>query len=246
MKRLANKNVLITGGSSGIGLATAIEFIDEGATVWITGRNLDKLESIKQQNEKLNIIISDSSNLNDIQSLSNYFIANAIKLDVLFLNAGVAKFSPIENTTEEEFDYQFNTNVKGAYFTLQKLLPNINDGASIIINGSTNATANAIGSSIYAATKAAIIKIAKVAANELAPRHIRVNILSPGPTLTPGLEGVADTNVLEYFASNMALNRVGKANELAKAALFLASEDSSFITGTELIADGGLLNYSLK
>jgi len=164
----------------------------------------------------------------------------------LFLNAGIATFKPIALSTEEDFDSQFNTNVKGAFFTLQKMMPYLNEGASVIINGSTNATASALGSSIYAATKAAIVKIAKVAANELADQKIRVNVVSPGPTLTRGLEGAVPTEALDYLASITAVKRLAEPIEIANAVLFLSSNEAKFITGTELIVDGGLLNYAQK
>lgn len=248
MKKFINKNVLITGGSSGIGLATAKAYLREGAQVWITGRNKTALENIKTElnNEKLNILVSDTSNLNHIDKIVQALETQNIKLDSLFINAGIATFKPISIATEEEFDAQFNTNVKGAYFTLQKLIPLLNEGASVIFNGSTNATASTLGSSIYAATKAALIKIAQTAANELAPQKIRVNTLSPGPTLTSGLKEAVPNEALEYLANNTALQRIGEPEEIAQAVLFLSSNEASFISGIELVVDGGLLNYTLK
>jgi len=248
MNNFTEKNVLITGGSSGIGLATANAFLENGANVWITGRNTEALNKIKESNtdQQLNTFVADTSNLAEIDRLVNHLNLHAIKLDALFINAGIAKFNSIEMTTEEEFDAQFGTNVKGAFFTLQKLIPLLNDGASITINGSTNATASGMGSSVYAATKAAIIKISKVAANELAARKIKVNVLSPGPTMTEGLKAAVPTDALGYLAGNTALQRLADPKEIAQAVLFLSSDQSSFITGTELIVDGGLLNYSLK
>ena len=248
MKKFENKNVIITGGTSGIGLATAEAFLKEGARVWITGRNQDTLIHLQKQinNDRLNIVHSDTSSLLGIASLSELISSLDINIDVLFVNAGVAKFQPLAIATEEDFDNQFNTNVKGAYFTMQKMLPFLKSGASIIINASTNATASALGSSIYAATKAAVIKIAKVAANELASQKIRVNIVSPGPTLTRGLEGAVPNEALDYLASLTAVQRLGVPSEIANAVLFLSSDEASFITGTELVVDGGLLNYAQK
>ena len=248
MKNFENKNVIITGGTAGIGFATTQAFLNEGAQVWITGRSLETLQKIKNEinNDKLNIIVSDTSNLAGINLLDIEIKKQNIKIDVLFLNAGIATFKPIALSTEEDFDSQFNTNVKGAFFTLQKLIPFLNEGASVIINGSTNATASALGSSIYAATKAAIVKIAKVAANELAEQKIRVNVVSPGPTLTRGLEGVVPTEALDYLASITAVKRLAEPIEIANAVLFLSSNEAKFITGTELIVDGGLLNYAQK
>ena len=248
MKNFENKNVIITGGTAGIGFATTQAFLNEGAQVWITGRSLETLQKIKNEinNDKLNIIVSDTSNLAGINLLDIEIKKQNIKIDVLFLNAGIATFKPIALSTEEDFDSQFNTNVKGAFFTLQKLIPFLNEGASVIINGSTNATASALGSSIYAATKAAIIKIAQVAANELAELKVRVNVVSPGPTLTRGLEGAVSTEALDYLASKTAVQRLAEPIEIANAVLFLSSNEAKFITGTELIVDGGLLNYAQK
>jgi len=248
MKKFENKNVIITGGTAGIGFATTQAFLNEGAQVWITGRSLSTLEQIKNElnNENLHIVVSDTSTLNGIEMLKNTIEQKNVKIDVLFLNAGIANFKPITLATEEDFDTQFNTNVKGAYFTLQKMIPFLNEGASVIINGSTNATASALGSSIYAATKAAIIKIAQVAANELAEQKIRVNVVSPGPTLTRGLEGAVPTEVLDYLASKTAVQRLADPKEIANAVLFLSSDQAKFITGTELVVDGGLLNYAQK
>jgi len=248
MKKFENKNVIITGGTAGIGFATTQAFLNEGAQVWITGRSLSTLEQIKNDlnNENLHIVVSDTSTLNGIEMLKNTIEQENVKVDALFLNAGIANFKPIALATEEDFDTQFNTNVKGAYFTLQKMIPFLNEGASVIINGSTNATASALGSSIYAATKAAIIKIAQVAANELAEQKIRVNVVSPGPTLTRGLEGAVPTEVLDYLASKTAVQRLADPKEIANAVLFLSSDQAKFITGTELVVDGGLLNYAQK
>ncbi len=248
MKNFENKNVIITGGTAGIGFATTQAFLNEGAQVWITGRSLETLQKIKNEinNDKLNIIVSDTSNLAGINLLDIEIKKQNIKIDVLFLNAGIATFKPIALSTEEDFDSQFNTNVKGAFFTLQKMMPYLNEGASVIINGSTNATASALGSSIYAATKAAIVKIAKVAANELAEQKIRVNVVSPGPTLTRGLEGAVPTEALDYLASITAVKRLAEPIEIANAVLFLSSNEAKFITGTELIVDGGLLNHAQK
>lgn len=248
MKRFENKNVIITGGTAGIGFATTQAFLKEGAQVWITGRSLTSLQEIKNEfkNENLHIVVSDTSNLEGIENLKNSIEQQNIKIDALFLNAGIATFTPIAQATEAEFDAQFNTNVKGAYFTLQKLIPFLNEGASVIINGSTNATAAALGSSIYAATKAAIIKIAQVAANELAELKVRVNVVSPGPTLTRGLEGAVPTEALDYLASKTAVQRLAEPIEITNAVLFLSSNEAKFITGTELVVDGGLLNYAQK
>jgi NAD(P)-dependent dehydrogenase (short-subunit alcohol dehydrogenase family) len=243
-----NKNVLITGGTTGIGLATAKEFIKAGANVWITGRNSENLEKAVNEinSSKLKTIVSDTANLSDLSLLEKAFAENNAPLDVLFLNAGIARFTSIEDVTEADFDAQFNTNVKGHFFTLQKLLPHLAEGSSVIFTSSTVATASNLGSSIYSATKGALNKIAQIAANELAGRKIRVNIVSPGPVSTPGLHNAVPEEAKEYLAGATAMQRLGDSSEIAKTVLFLASENASFITGTELLADGGYINYALK
>jgi len=243
-----NKNVVITGGSTGIGLATAKAFINAGANVWITGRNADNLQKATAEinSPKLKTVVSDSSNLAGIAVLEKAVAASGNKVDVLFLNAGIAVFAPIELATEADFDAQFNTNVKGPYFTLHKLLPHLADGAAVLFTSSTVATASNLGTSVYSATKGALNKIAQIAANELAERKIRVNIVSPGPVATPGLEKAVPAEAKEHLAAATALQRLGKPEEIAKTVLFLASDAASFITGTELLVDGGYINYALK
>ena len=243
-----NKNVVITGGTTGIGLATAKAFINAGANVWITGRNAGNLQKATAEinNPKLFTIVSDTSKIEEISILQKAVAESGNKLDVLFLNAGIAKFEPIEQVTEENFDAQFNTNVKGHFFTLQKLLPYLADGAAVVFTSSTVATAANSGASVYSATKGALNKIAQIAANELAGRKIRVNIVSPGPILTPGLESVVPEEAKEFLAGATAMQRLGDPEEVAKTVLFLASDAASFITGTEIVADGGYLNYGLK
>lgn len=243
-----NKNVVITGGTTGIGLATAKAFINAGANVWITGRNADNLQkaALEINNPKLTTVTSDTSNLADITILEKAVAASGKKLDVLFLNAGIAVFAPIDLVTEADFDAQFNTNVKGHFFTLQRLLPHLANGASVIFTSSTVATASNLGTSVYSSTKGALNKIAQIAANELAERKIRVNILSPGPVQTPGLEGAVPAEAKPALAAAIALQRLGHPDEIAKTVLFLASDSASFITGTEIVADGGYLNYALK
>lgn len=243
-----NKNVVITGGTTGIGFATAKAFINAGANVWITGRNTGNLEkaSAEINSPNLKIVVADTSKLTDIAILEKTIAENGHKLDVLFLNAGIATFESIESVTEANFDAQFNTNVKGHFFTLQKLLPHLTDGASVLFTSSTVATAANLGTSIYSATKGALNKIAQIAANELAERKIRVNIVSPGPVQTPGLESVVPEGAKEFLAAATALQRLGHPDEIAKTVLFLASDAASFISGTEIVADGGYLNYALK
>jgi NAD(P)-dependent dehydrogenase (short-subunit alcohol dehydrogenase family) len=243
-----NKNVVITGGTTGIGLATAKAFINAGANVWITGRNASNLQKAASEinNPNLITVVSDTSKLEEISILEKAVAATGKKLDVLFLNAGIATFEPIEKVTEANFDAQFNTNVKGHFFTLQKLLPYLSDGAAVVFTSSTVATAANSGSSVYSATKGALNKIAQIAANELAGRKIRVNVVSPGPILTPGLENAVPAEAKEFLAGATALQRIGHPDEIAKTVLFLSSDAASFITGTEIIADGGYLNYATK
>jgi len=243
-----DKNVVITGGTTGIGLATAKAFINAGANVWITGRNAENLQKAAAEIDslKLKTVISDTSNLSELPILEKAVTESGNKLDVLFLNAGIAVFAPIDQVTEADFDAQFNTNVKGHFFTLQKLLPHLADGASIVFTSSTVATAANLGGSVYSATKGALNKIAQIAANELAGRKIRVNIVSPGPVATPGLDKAVPEDVKPHLAAATALQRLGDPDEIAKAVLFLASDDASFINGTELLVDGGYINYALK
>lgn len=243
-----DKNVVITGGSTGIGLATAKAFISAGAKVWITGRKAENLQKATAEinSPNLQTVVSDTANLAGIAVLEKAIAESGKKLDVLFLNAGIAVFAPIEQATEADFDAQFNTNVKGYYFTLQKLIPHLANGSSVVFTSSTVATASNLGASIYSATKGAVNKIAQIAANELADRKIRVNIISPGPVATPGLENALSAEAKEFIAAATSLQRLGNPDEIAKTVLFLASDAASFITGTELLVDGGYINYALK
>ncbi|WP_318312578.1 SDR family oxidoreductase [Flagellimonas crocea] len=244
-----NKNVVITGGSTGIGFATAKAFIKNGANVWITGRNADNLQKASStiNSSKLTTVVSDTSNLAGIEVLQKTIKDHKIKIDVLYLNAGTAVFSSIDQVTEADFDAQFNTNVKGSFFTLQKLLPNITNGGSVIFTSSTVATAALLGSTVYSATKGALNKIAQIASNELAERKIRVNIVSPGPIQTEGLDSaMPGEEAKDYLASVTALKRIGNPDEVANTVLFLASDEASFIMGTELIVDGGYTTYARK
>ncbi|MBK1442487.1 SDR family oxidoreductase [Parapedobacter sp. ISTM3] len=244
-----NKNVVITGGSTGIGFATAKAFINAGASVWITSRSADNLQkaATKINSPKLKTVVSDTSSLEGIAVLEKAVAESGNKVDVLFLNAGIATFAPIEQTSEADFDAQFNTNVKGYFFTLQKLIPHLANGASVLFTSSTVATASQMYGSVYSATKGAVNKIAQVAANELADRKIRVNIVSPGPTQTEGFDkAVPDDDVKKQFATTTALQRMGNPDEIANTVLFLTSDKASFITGTELLVDGGYIGYALK
>ena len=247
-----DKNVVITGGSTGIGLATAKAFVDAGANVLITGKNADNLQKAAAEinNPKLKTLVSDATDLTGIAEIEQAVAANG-KLDVLFLNAGIAQFAPLEQTPEAMYDALFNTNVKGLYFTFQKLIPHLKDGASVVVTSSMAGTGSMQNASVYSATKSAVKSIAKVAANELADRKIRVNIVSPGPTDTPnysklGFPEEAVGQFKDFYASNTVVKRMGRPDEIAKAVLFLASDDASFITGSDLLIDGGFINYALK
>ena len=244
MKSLEKKVAVVTGGNSGIGYAAAQEFVQQGAKVVITGRNK---EAVEKAVAELGVtgIISDQSKLDQISQLAAEVKEKFGKVDVLFVNAGYANFSPVESATEEHFDSVMNANFKGLYFTVQKFLPIINDGGSIIFNGSVNAVLGMPDSSVYSASKAAVLSFNKVLARELAPRKIRVNTVSPGPIETPlygklGLSREQVNGFGEILGQRILLNRFGKAEEIARVVRFLASDDSSFITGTEITADGGL------
>mgnify|MGYP003423175424 CR=1 FL=1 len=243
-----NKNIVITGGSTGIGLACAEAFIAAGAKVWITGRNSANLHLAASSINSINLktLVSDTSNLAGIADLEKAIAESGIKIDVLLLNAGMGLFGPIATVTEADFDIQFNTNVKGSFFTLQQLMPHLANGSSVLFTSSTAASAAIVESSVYAATKAAINKIAAIAANELAPRKIRVNIISPGPIATAGFESTVASEAKAQLAAGIALQRMGKPEEIAKTVLFLSSDDAAFISGTELLVDGGFINYALK
>jgi NAD(P)-dependent dehydrogenase (short-subunit alcohol dehydrogenase family) len=247
MSRLQNKTALITGGNSGIGFATAKEFLEQGATVIITGRSQVSLDEAKQAlHGKVHTILSNTSNLKEIRTLAKQVQQITPHLDILFVNAGIGKFAPIEAVTEEHYDEQFNTNVKGAFFTIQELLPLINDGGSIILNTSINAHMGMANSSVYSATKAALLTLARTLSSELLPRRIRVNAISPGPVTTPILNKIGMPQeqldgIKTAIQGKVPLGRFGEPAEIAKVATFFASDDSSFVLGAELIADGGMI-----
>lgn len=247
MSRLNNKVALITGGNSGIGFATAKEFLEQGATVIITGRSEAGLAQAKKElNGRVHTILSNTSSLKDVRNLAKEVKQITPHLDVVFVNAGIGKFAPIEAVTEEHFDEQFNTNVKGAYFTIQELLPVIKDGGSIILNTSVAAHMGMASSSVYSATKAALLNLARTLSTELIPRKIRVNAISPGPIATPifgktGMTADQIDGMKTSIQSQVPIGRLGDPSEIAKVATFFASDDSSFVLGTELIADGGMV-----
>jgi len=245
-QKLEGKVALVTGGNSGIGLATAQAYINEGAKVIITGRREAELDqAVQQLGTNAYGIQGDVSKMGDLDHLYDVIKTKYGKIDILFANAGVAKLAPLEDTTEDFYDQHFDINVKGLFFTVQKALSHLNDGASIILNAS-NVSRKGFGNfSVYSATKAAVRSFARSWATDLAPRQIRVNAISPGPIETPiyGKLGLPEAEVQEMgasMASMVPLARFGQADEIAKTALFLASNDSSYVNGIELTADGGL------
>jgi len=249
MKKLDGKIAVITGGNSGIGLATAQRFVEEGAYVFITGRRQGELDAAARQiGKNVTGFQSDVSNLEDLDRLYAEVKDQKGRIDILFANAGVGEFATLAKITEEHFDKMFGINVKGLLFTVQKALPLFQDWGSIILTASTAASKGIEGFSVYNATKAAIRSFARTWTVDLKQRKIRVNAISPGPIDTPAsrlsLHGLVQSEQLseqlkKNLASTVPLGRMGSPNEVAKVASFLASDDSSYVTGIELIVDGG-------
>jgi len=242
MGKLEGKIALITGGNSGIGLATAKQFVNEGAYVFITGRRDTELAAaIKEIGKNVTGVQGDVANLGDLDRLFAHIKREKGKLDIVFANAGGAKFAALGEITEEHYDALFNSNVKGLLFTVQKALPLLPDGASIILNASVVASkAIAPEWSVYSATKAAVRSLARTWTTDLKDRRIRVNAVSPGYTDTPPWHSVeAAEERMKFISNSVPLGRFGTPDEIAKAVVFLASDDSSYITGTELFVDGG-------
>jgi NAD(P)-dependent dehydrogenase (short-subunit alcohol dehydrogenase family) len=245
MGRLEGRIALITGGSSGIGLATVKRFVNEGAYIFITGRRDPELAAaVKEIGRHVTGVRGDVSNLGDLDRLFAQIRQEKGKLDIVFANAGAAQYAPLGKITEEHYDSIFNINVKGLLFTVQKALPLLPDGASIILNASIVASKGLTANSVYSATKAAVRSFARTWTTDLKDRRIRVNAVSPGPIDTPGLNDlVASTGAgeqrLKMLSNTVPLGRLGTPDEIAKAVVFLASDDSSYITGTELFVDGG-------
>jgi len=246
MAKLDGKTALITGGTSGIGLATAKQFVNEGAYVYITGRRAQELAAaVKEIDRNVTGVQGDMSNLADLDRLFAQVEREKGRLDVVFANAGIAQYAPLGKITEEHYDSIFDVNVKGLLFTVQKALPLMPDGGSIILNASIVASKGLPANSVYSATKAAVRSFARTWTTDLKDRHIRVNAVSPGPILTPGLHDLMDSTGageqrLKMLSSTVPLGRLGAPSEIAKAVVFLASDDSSYITGTELFVDGGM------
>ena len=241
MNKLEGKIALITGGNSGIGLATAKQFVNEGAYVFITGRRDPELAAaVKEIGKNVTGVQGDTSNLGDLDQLFTQIKREKGRLDIVFANAGGAKFAPLGKITEEHFDSLFDGNVKGVLFTVQKALPLMPDGASIILNASTVASKGFPDWSVYSATKAAVRSFARTWTTDLKVRRIRVNAVSPGYTDTPPWHSIeAAEERMKTISSGVPLGRFGTPDEIAKAVVFLASDDSSYITGTELFVDGG-------
>ncbi|AKF11160.1 SDR family oxidoreductase [Sandaracinus amylolyticus] len=245
MTKLANKVAVITGGTTGIGLATAKLFDAEGASLVLTGRDAAAIESARRELPRADVLAADQSSLADVDRLVEHVRARHGRVDVLFVNAGIAKFRPFEAVDERFFDELVGVNLKGAFFTVQRFAPILRDGASVVLNTSVAGVRGPANATIYALSKAGLRSLARTLSTELAPRGIRVNAISPGPIETPifGKTG-ADADVIAVMKQSMSdavpMKRLGTADEVARATLFLASTDSSFVLGSELAVDGGL------
>ncbi|GHO46752.1 SDR family NAD(P)-dependent oxidoreductase [Ktedonospora formicarum] len=245
MPRLEGKVAVITGGSTGIGLATAQRFVAEGAYVYITGRRQSELDAaVKKVEHNITAVQGDVANLADLDRLYTTVKQQHNHIDIIFANAGGGERMALESITEAHFDQTMNTNAKGLLFTVQKALPLMRDGGSIILTASTTTVTGVEGLSVYSAAKSAVRSFARSWVLDLKSRGIRVNAISPGPTNTPGLNGLAKNeeerrHLLAHFADMVPLGRLGDPDETAKAVLFLASDESSFVNGIELFVDGG-------
>jgi NAD(P)-dependent dehydrogenase (short-subunit alcohol dehydrogenase family) len=239
--RLTNKTALITGGNSGIGLATAKRFVEKGAYVFITGRRAPELNAaVKEIGRNVTGVQGDVANLANLDGLFAQIKREKGKLDIVFANAGFSKWGPLGEITEEDYDSLFNSNVKGLLFTVQKALPLMPDGASIILNASIVASKGLPEWSVYSATKAAVRSFARTWTTDLKDRRIRVNAVSPGFTDTPPWHSIdAAEQRMKTISNSVPLGRYGTTDEIAKAVVFLASDDSGYIMGTELFVDGG-------
>jgi len=246
MPKLTGKVAVVTGGNCGIGLATAKRFREEGARVVISGRDQKTLdEAVKTIGGDVVAVRADVSKLSDLDKLYKTVADKFGKIDVLFANAGIAKFAPVADSGESLFDEQFDVNVKGVYFTIQKALPLLNDGASIIINSSVVNETGIANGSVYAATKAAVRSFARTLTAELVERGIRVNVVSPGPIVTPifGRTGLSKDQFDEFakgVVAKVPMKRFGQPEEVASTVLFLATPESSYITGVDINVDGGM------
>jgi NAD(P)-dependent dehydrogenase (short-subunit alcohol dehydrogenase family) len=247
MLRLANKIALVTGATSGIGLATARRFVEEGAKVIITGTDAGRLEAARQELGDVLTIRADAGDVADQRRIADTIRDTFDRLDVLFVNAGVADFRPLEAWDEAGFDRSMAVNVKGPLFLVQALVPILSNPASIILNGSVNAHLGKANSIVYAATKAALISLARTLSGELIGRGIRANVVSPGPVTTPiyGKLGLGDSDLAgmkDYLLGLLPVGRFGEAKEIADAIVYFASDESRFTVGSELVVDGGMIN----
>jgi NAD(P)-dependent dehydrogenase (short-subunit alcohol dehydrogenase family) len=245
MARLNGKRTLITGGTSGIGLATARQFLAEGARVVITGNNPDTIADVQAElGRDVLVLRADSASVTEQQKLAAALKAHYGQLDVAFLNAGISVWVPLEDWSEEMFDRSFAINVKGPYFLMQALLPVLANPASVVLNTSINAHVGMARASVYSATKAALLNFAKTLSTELLPRGIRVNAVSPGPTDTPlfdklGIPHAYREQVDKDIVATIPFGRLGKPEEVAKAVVYFASDESAWTIGSEIIVDGG-------
>jgi NAD(P)-dependent dehydrogenase (short-subunit alcohol dehydrogenase family) len=240
MGKLQGKVAVITGGTTGIGLATAKLFVEEGAYVFIMGRRQKELdEAVKEIGSNVSGVQGDVAKLADLDRLYEAVKAKG-RIDIVFANAGIGEFAPLGSIAEEHFDKLFDINVRGVLFTVQKALPLLNDGGSIILTGSVAGVKGVLAFGVYGATKAAIRNFVRSWAVELKDRRIRSNVVSPGPIATP-IMNQAPADTIAEIVSTVPMGRMGEPDEIAKAALFLASDDSSFVTGIELFVDGGMV-----
>jgi len=246
-ERFKGKVAVVTGGNSGIGLATAKAYVREGAKVAITGRSDATLKSAqKELGPDALVIKADMSKIVEIASAMEQVKQKFGRIDALFVNAGIGKFVPFEEVTEEFFDWTMETNLKGAFFTVQKAVPLFSKGAAVVLNASVNAHLGLPASSVYGASKAAVVNLAKTLSADLLPRGVRVNVVSPGPIATPifdrmGLPESDARQLKEQITDKVPLKRFGHPEEIASAVLYLTSTESAFVVGTELVVDGGMI-----
>jgi len=246
-QRFKDKVAVVTGGNSGIGLAAAKAFVREGAKVAITGRSDTTLKSAqKELGPDVLVIKADMSRLPEIASAMTRIKERFGRIDALFVNAGIGRFVPFEDVTEEFFDETMATNLKGAFFTIQKAVPLLSRGAAVVLNASINAHLGMPASSVYGASKAAVVNLAKTLSADLLQRGVRVNVVSPGPVATPifdrmGLPEAQARELKERITERVPLKRFGHPDEIAAAVLYLSSNESAFVVGTELVVDGGMI-----